>query len=106
MPNIIVTDTEGQRSEVPIAVGEILMEVLNENDFEEIEGVCGGIRSCATCHVYVKEGWLDKLSDKHEEELELLSGLSTQQTNSRLSCQIQMTDALDGLELTIAPFED
>ncbi|ANT67158.1 2Fe-2S iron-sulfur cluster-binding protein [Aeromonas hydrophila] len=106
MPNIIVTDTEGQCKEVSIEIGENLMEVLNDNDYEEIEGVCGGIRSCATCHIYVKNSWLEKLSSKHEEEVELLSGLSKRQSNSRLSCQIEMTDALDMLELTIAPFED
>ena len=106
MPNVIVTDVEGQHSTIAVGEGEILMEVLNENDFEEIEGVCGGIRSCATCHVYVDQKWQDKLTDKHQEETELLSGLEAQQANSRLSCQIIMTRELDGLEVTVAPMED
>lgn len=106
MPNIIVTDISGEISEIGVDAGVVLMEVLNENDFDEIEGVCGGIRSCATCHVYIKANWKDKLSVKSVEEQDLMSGLEAYNDDSRLSCQIIVCDKLNGLELTIAPMEE
>jgi len=99
-------NTNGERSEVEAQTGDILMEVLNENDFDEIEGVCGGICSCATCHIYVEPKWADKLPAQNEEEQGLVSGLEAYNEKSRLSCQITVSDELDGLELTIAPMEE
>ena len=106
MPNIIVTNIDGERSEIETQAGDILMEVLSDNDFDEIEGVCGGICSCATCHIYIKPEWSNKLPVKKAEEEDLVSGLDAYQDNSRLSCQIVLSDDLHGLELTIAPMED
>jgi len=106
VPNIIVTNTDGELSKIGVADGDVLMEVLNENDFEEIEGVCGGIRSCATCHVYIKPSWKNKLPEKSTEEQNLVSGLEAYNDDSRLSCQIVMCDKLNGLELSIAPMEE
>ncbi|MFX4221312.1 MAG: 2Fe-2S iron-sulfur cluster-binding protein [Thalassobaculum sp.] len=64
---------------------------------------CGGACACATCHVYVDEEWLDKLPPRSEEEEEKLDEAFDVRDNSRLSCQILMSDELDGLHVTIAP---
>lgn len=68
-----------------------------------VEAICGGLCSCATCHVYIGDTWLDKIPEMGAEEDELLEGVFDRETNSRLSCQIPVTDELDGMDLTIAP---
>ena len=68
-----------------------------------VEAICGGLCSCATCHVYIGENWLDRMPEMDADEDELLEGVLERGTNSRLSCQIPVTDALDGMDLTIAP---
>ena len=65
--------------------------------------VCGGNCSCATCHVYVAEAWLPRLEKQAPDEFELVEFSAHYQPNSRLSCQIEMGDALDGIEVTLAP---
>jgi 2Fe-2S ferredoxin len=64
---------------------------------------CGGAAACATCHVYVDEPWLDRLAAPSDDEDDLLYTAPDRRSNSRLSCQILMSEALDGLTLTIAP---
>jgi 2Fe-2S ferredoxin len=84
--------------------GLSLMEVARQNGVEGIMGDCGGACSCATCHVYVAEQWLEKVGAPDEIEADMLDMVSdVAQDNSRLSCQIKMREDLDGLELTVAP---
>jgi 2Fe-2S ferredoxin len=64
---------------------------------------CGGACACATCHVYVDEAWVDKLAPAEKQEIEMLDFGVAVQENSRLSCQIKMSGALDGLKVTLAP---
>ncbi|WP_416896767.1 MAG: 2Fe-2S iron-sulfur cluster-binding protein [Minwuia sp.] len=102
MPTIHVTNRAGEASTLEAESGISVMENLRDNDYE-VEAICGGSCSCATCHVYVDADWLAKLPAQEEDERDLVSDEPTYQPNSRLSCQIEMTDALDGLKLTIAP---
>lgn len=102
MPIIHVTNRAGETSEFEAESGISVMENLRDNDYE-VEAICGGSCSCATCHVYVEPAWLERLPAQETDEHELVSDEPTYKPNSRLSCQIEMTDALDGLTLTIAP---
>jgi len=82
----------------------VLMEPLRDLD-AGISAICGGMCSCATCHVYVDPEWVSKLPAAMSDETDMLRDLSTRRDNSRLSCQIQLTAAIDGLRVTIAPEE-
>jgi len=102
---MIVTDPNGQVHEIDAKVGVSVMETLREHDFG-VAAICGGMCSCATCHVYVDPSWAAKLPAIHGDEVELIRELDSYKPNeSRLSCQIPFTDALDGLFVTIAPDE-
>jgi len=105
MPKIHVTDRAGKRHEVTADNGLTLMEPLREID-DGIEALCGGMCSCATCHVFVKPEWYARLPARHGDELELLESTeSFRDGESRLACQVRVTDELEGLELTVAPEE-
>ena len=104
MATIKITNREGVESEVEGEVGISVMEVLRDNDYE-LEAICGGQCSCATCHIYVDEAWASKTGERSEEETELLEELDCMQPTSRLSCQIEFTEDLDGLVVVIAPDE-
>ena len=80
------------------------MENLRENDYE-LESICGGQCSCATCHVYIDDNWIARTGERSEEETELLEELECMQEGSRLSCQVPITDEMDGLAVVIAPDE-
>jgi 2Fe-2S ferredoxin len=80
------------------------MENLRELDYG-VAAICGGMCSCATCHVYVDPAWVDRLPAAMSDERELLSEMAHTEVNSRLSCQIEFTPALAGLRVTIAPDE-
>ena len=100
-----VTDREGKRHSLEALEGWRAMEVIRDHGLP-IKAECGGACSCATCHVYVKEDWLDKLYNASEEEIEMLDEAFDVEDNSRLSCQIILNESLDGLELTLAPCDD
>jgi len=89
---------DGQSATAEAEAGQSLMEAALNANLPGIEGQCGGFLNCATCHVYVAEAWLDRLPPPDEEEEELLEGTAEpRRPNSRLSCQIRITDALEGL---------
>src|SRR4029453_241354 len=103
MPKIGVTDRDGHTHEVEGRVGLKVMETLRELDYGVL-AICGGLCSCATCHVHVAGDWGDKLPPQEGDEKELLMELSHYApARSRLSCQLEFTEELDGLALTIAP---
>lgn len=104
--HIFVTDTEGVTQKVAAETGSNLMEVLSDNDYEEIESVCGGICSCATCHVYVDPQWANALPEKSEQEADLISGLDSRTDHSRLSCQITLSQEMRGMKIGIAAMQD
>jgi ferredoxin, 2Fe-2S len=103
MPKLIVTNRGGDETEIDAEVGMTVMENIRDNGFDELLALCGGSCSCATCHVYVDDEWLGKIDPLDSDESELLDSSDHREANSRLSCQIEMTEALDGLRVTIAP---
>lgn len=103
MIEIVATDREQQRRALSASDGDNLMELLRDHDLE-VEAVCGGCCSCATCHVLIDNDWFDRLPARGALETELLS-LSDHFDDrlSRLSCQLTASPQLHGLQLTIAP---
>jgi ferredoxin, 2Fe-2S len=99
-----VVDRDGVEHEVEARTGLKVMETLRELDYG-VAAICGGMCSCATCHVYVDPEWVDRLPPPQSDERELLQELSHFNDQSRLSCQVEMTPALAGLRVTIAPDE-
>ncbi len=105
MVRMEVTDRSGEKRLIEASEGEVLMDVLRDNDFD-VAGTCGGMASCGTCHVYVGQAWIDRLGEQPEDEqymLEALAEVVDVRDCSRLSCQVTMTGALDGLVLEVAP---
>jgi 2Fe-2S ferredoxin len=105
MANLIVVDRDDKEHVVEGRVGLKVMETLRELDFG-VAAICGGLCSCATCHMYVDPAWMGKLPPKQSDEQDLLSELQHyQEPRSRLSCQVDFTEKLDGLKIKIAPDE-
>jgi len=105
MAKMMVTDRDGILHEVEGRDGLKLMETLREFDYG-VTAICGGLCSCATCHVFVEPEWMSRLPAPQGDEKELLVELQHYDAvRSRLSCQVEFTDALDGLPLQIAPDE-
>jgi len=102
--DIIITDREGKVHELSAEPGWSLMEVIREAGMP-IKAECGGFCACATCHIYLDDGWIDRVPSANEEEAELLDMAFDIEKNSRLCCQITMTSELDGLRATLAPDE-
>ncbi len=103
MPEILVTNRAGEQTALDAANGISLMEVLRDGGFDEVLALCGGCCSCATCHVYIDAAFTDQLPAMSTDENELLDSSDHRSALSRLSCQIKLTDALNGLRVTIAP---
>lgn len=91
----------GKTIKVQAEAGLSVMETAQANGVPGIVGECGGTMSCATCHVYVRNGWTDKVPAPEQEETELLEAVAEPRDNSRLSCQIKMSAALDGLTVEV-----
>ena len=104
MITIKVTALDGQDYELEARPNDVLMELLREQEWG-VSALCGGMCSCATCHVLVDEAWLESLPTMESDEEELLEILDHFQPNSRLSCQLRMQEAHDGLCLKLAPEE-
>jgi ferredoxin, 2Fe-2S len=97
-----VTDQDGKTHILEGIDGWRVMEIIRDHGLP-IKAECGGCASCATCHVYVAPEWVEKLHPPREDELDLLDTAPDVRDNSRLSCQILMSEELDGLTLTLAP---
>jgi 2Fe-2S ferredoxin len=105
MARIYLTDIYGTEHLIEGHVGRKLMETLREYEFG-VAASCGGMCSCATCHVFVDPEWVAKLPEMHSDERELITTLVTYQPGvSRLSCQIVFTEELSGIRVTVAPEE-
>lgn len=105
MIKVNVTTRDGEKCVIEAKLDQPLMEALRAEDVEGIDAICGGSCSCATCHIYVDGDWGAKLTAQDEDESDLLEDSDVRQENSRLSCQIIATKALDGISLTIPPEE-
>ncbi|RUO80515.1 (2Fe-2S)-binding protein [Idiomarina tyrosinivorans] len=97
MPKIIYIDADGGEFEAEVEVGSNVMQGAVDHMIDGIVGECGGVMACATCHCYVDPSWEDKLPKPDEAEEDMLDVVQEPQDNSRLSCQIEVTEALDGL---------
>lgn len=97
MPRIIYIDANDNQFEAEVDVGSNVMEGAVDNMIDGILGECGGVMSCATCHCYVDENWLGKLPPMSEQEEDMLDMAIEPKDNSRLSCQLEVTEELDGL---------
>jgi len=104
MTTLKVTDRDGAEHQLQGTPGGTLMEVLRDADMG-IAALCGGICSCATCHVYIDDAWLSKLPEIQSDEQDVLSDLPDRLPNSRLSCQVMLRTEYDGLAVTVAPEE-
>ena len=103
MARMIVVDRDGKDHEIEAKPGLKVMEILRELDYG-VAAICGGLCSCATCHVYVDESWASRLPKPQSDELELLKELPDyREAASRLSCQVDFTPELSGLRVAIAP---
>ena len=98
---IKVIDRDGNKHELEGDVNSTLMEILRDAGLD-IEAACGGCCACATCHVYINDQWLNKISPKEDDEESMLDQAFDVRNTSRLSCQISLSDELDGIELEIA----
>ena len=104
MPKMFIIDRDGGQHEFDLEPGESIYEPLRELD-SGVEALCGGMCSCATCHVWVDEEWLDRFPSKDVDEEELLEFLDHFKANSRLSCQLILQPQHNGLRVTLAPEE-
>ena len=99
MPKITYITSDNQKKTIEVQNGLTVMEGAVQNDIPGIDADCGGGMACATCHVYVKEEWFNRINKKTEGEDDMLDQAYEPKKNSRLSCQIQVTDEIDGLEV-------
>ncbi len=103
MPKLTVTTREGERRSIEPAANLSVMEAIRNAGFDELLALCGGVCSCATCHVYVEPDYAALIPPISVDEDELLDSSAHRTAQSRLSCQIRLTEALSGLHVTIAP---
>ena len=100
MPKITYNDFEGNSKTIEVDNGLSVMEGAIQKDIPGIDADCGGSMACATCHVYVEDRWFDKIPKAEDAENDMIDMAFEPKKNSRLSCQIIVSDELDGLEVT------
>lgn len=102
MGTVIATDREGAEHRLPAEQGLTLMEVLRDAGLP-VEAICGGQCICSTCHVYVDPEWAERLEPRGPSEQVMVEDSGHFRATSRLACQVDYTDGLDGIRLTLAP---
>ena len=100
MPKITFVDYQGKTSNIDANVGDSLMEAAVSNDVPGIDADCGGACACATCHVYISEDWMALVGKPEDLEAEMLDVAEEVKENSRLSCQVSVSEEMDGLVVT------
>ena len=100
MPKITYLDHQGNSKTIDVENGLTVMEGAIQNDIPGIDADCGGSMACATCHVYVEEKWLNKITKAEEAEVDMIDMAFEPKKNSRLSCQLIVSDELNGLIVT------
>ena len=99
---IVAIDRQGKEHTLEGRDGWSVMEILRDGGLD-IAAECGGACACATCHVYIEDGWYEKLSPPKEGETDMLDMALAVQPNSRLSCQLICSEEMDGIKVTLAP---
>ena len=102
MTKLTVKDREGNVQELSADIGLTLMEIIRDAGMD-IEAACGGCCACATCHLYIDKDWLSKLLVKEDDEESMLDQAFNVKDNSRLGCQIEFNEGLDGIKVELAP---
>ena len=102
MASIFVKDRKGKNHELKAENGLSIMEIIRDAGLE-IEAACGGCCACATCHIYVENKWINKLKDPEDEESSMLDQALEVKDSSRLSCQLEFSEIIDGMQVTLAP---
>jgi len=102
MPKINLVTRDGTASIIEASTDLTLMEAIRDNGCDELLALCGGCCSCATCHVHIDDAFLARIPAMSEDENDLLDSSEHRNANSRLSCQIALTEALDGITVTLA----
>jgi 2Fe-2S ferredoxin len=97
MPKVTFIAHDGKRFEVEAQAGLSLMRAAVDNDVPGIDGDCGGQCACATCHVFVDPAWAERTGQRTQQENDMLNFAAELRETSRLACQVQVTDELDGL---------
>lgn len=103
MPTLTYISIEEEEYIVEAEIGLTLMDIAVDNDVEGIDADCGGACACATCHIIIPEEFIDAVGKADDDESALLDFLDNQRINSRLSCQIEMTEELDGMVIEVPP---
>ena len=101
MAKVTYIENNGKSHTINVENGLTVMEGAVQNNIPGIDADCGGSMACATCHVYVKEDWFNKIPSKQEGEDDMLDQAYEPKKNSRLSCQIEVSDNIDGLEVNL-----
>ena len=102
MTKLTVKDREGNVQELSADIGLTLMEIIRDAGMD-IEAACGGCCACATCHLYVDKDWFSKLPVREDDEESMLDQAFNVEDNSRLGCQVEFNDELDGIKVELAP---
>jgi 2Fe-2S ferredoxin len=100
MSKITYIDNQGNSNTIDVENGLTVMEGAIQNDIPGIDADCGGAMACATCHVYVEEKWFNKIPKADDAEIDMIDMAFEPKKNSRLSCQLVVTDELNGLVVT------
>ena len=100
MPKITYIEHNGKNHTIEVANGLSVMEGAVQNNIPGIDADCGGSMACATCHVYVEDSWFNKLPEPEDAEKDMIDMAYEPKKNSRLSCQIIVSDEINGLTVT------
>ncbi|PAL22041.1 2Fe-2S iron-sulfur cluster-binding protein [Sphingopyxis sp. GW247-27LB] len=101
MPSVNFQSADGAVTTIEIEIGNSVMRGARDNSVDGIDADCGGVCACATCHVYVAPDWIDRVGPAGTDESEMLDCVNDPRPNSRLSCQIAMSQELEGLTLIL-----
>ncbi|MEM1306747.1 MAG: 2Fe-2S iron-sulfur cluster-binding protein [Pseudomonadota bacterium] len=101
MPKITFVQHDGTKTDIDAAVGATVMEAAKLNLVDGIEAECGGACACATCHIYIDDAWTEKVGKAQPMEEDMLDFAFDVRETSRLSCQVKLTEALDGLVVLV-----
>ena len=101
MPRIVFIEPDGRRRDIDAPLGITLMEAARQNAVEGVVAQCGGACACATCHVYIADPWLAQLEPSEDMEAGMLETAWEPRSTSRLSCQIHITQAMEGMVVSV-----